>query len=218
MVGGRMVAAGDGADAGLVNAKALEVERQEVSSRSSTGARRCPRRSSKPPAPLMAGSSTAEQKRFYFESGVAGRLSRRRARRPRARRSARMGPVRSARSARSAAARRCSRTARTRAGRCPPGLQPLRWPDPFPAESEWAMLVATYAKQIGRAVAFSLAAFRQASPAATWASATTCCSPPRRARCTRRRDQGRRAARDAQTPSCRRGGGRRGGSAEDHRR
>jgi len=42
------------------------------------------------------------------------------------------------------------------------GLQPLRWPDPFPAESEWAMLVATYAKQIGRAVAFSLAAFRQA--------------------------------------------------------
>src|SRR5918992_91197 len=41
-------------------------------------------------------------------------------------------------------------------------LQPLRWPDPFPADSEWAMLVATYAKQIGRAVAFSLAAFRQA--------------------------------------------------------
>jgi 2-hydroxychromene-2-carboxylate isomerase len=42
------------------------------------------------------------------------------------------------------------------------GLQPLRWPEPFPADSEWAMLVATYAKQIGRAVAFSLAAFRQA--------------------------------------------------------
>jgi 2-hydroxychromene-2-carboxylate isomerase len=41
-------------------------------------------------------------------------------------------------------------------------LQPLRWPDPFPADSEWAMLAATYAKQIGRAVAFSLAAFRQA--------------------------------------------------------
>jgi 2-hydroxychromene-2-carboxylate isomerase len=41
-------------------------------------------------------------------------------------------------------------------------LQALRWPDPFPADSEWAMLVATYAKQIGRAVAFSLAAFRQA--------------------------------------------------------
>src|SRR3954452_19950868 len=42
------------------------------------------------------------------------------------------------------------------------GLQPLRWPDPFPPDTEWAMLVATYAKQIGRAVAFSLAAFRQA--------------------------------------------------------
>jgi 2-hydroxychromene-2-carboxylate isomerase len=42
------------------------------------------------------------------------------------------------------------------------GVQPLRWPEPFPGDSEWAMLVATYAKQIGRAVAFSLAAFRQA--------------------------------------------------------
>jgi len=42
------------------------------------------------------------------------------------------------------------------------GLQPLRWPDPFPFDSERAMLAATYAKQIGRAVAFSLAAFRQA--------------------------------------------------------
>jgi 2-hydroxychromene-2-carboxylate isomerase len=42
------------------------------------------------------------------------------------------------------------------------GVQPLRWPEPFPADSEFAMLAATYAKQIGRAVAFSLAAFRQA--------------------------------------------------------
>ena len=42
------------------------------------------------------------------------------------------------------------------------GLQPVRWPDPFPFDSERAMLAATYAKQIGRAVAFSLAAFRQA--------------------------------------------------------
>jgi 2-hydroxychromene-2-carboxylate isomerase len=41
-------------------------------------------------------------------------------------------------------------------------LQPLRWPDPFPADTAWAMLAATYAKQIGRGVAFSLAAFRQA--------------------------------------------------------
>ena len=42
------------------------------------------------------------------------------------------------------------------------GVQPVRWPDPFPADTDWAMLAATYTKQIGRAVAFSLAAFRQA--------------------------------------------------------
>src|SRR4051794_37585517 len=42
------------------------------------------------------------------------------------------------------------------------GLQPVRWPDPFPFDSAFAMRVATYAKQIGRTVAFALAAFRQA--------------------------------------------------------
>ena len=42
------------------------------------------------------------------------------------------------------------------------GLQPVRWPDPFPSDTAYAMRVATYAHQIGRAVAFSLAAFRQA--------------------------------------------------------
>jgi 2-hydroxychromene-2-carboxylate isomerase len=42
------------------------------------------------------------------------------------------------------------------------GLQPLRWPQPFPSDTGYAMRVATYARQIGRAVAFSLAAFRQA--------------------------------------------------------
>lgn len=42
------------------------------------------------------------------------------------------------------------------------GLQPLRWPDPFPSDTAYAMRVASYARQIGRAVAFSLAAFRQA--------------------------------------------------------
>jgi 2-hydroxychromene-2-carboxylate isomerase len=42
------------------------------------------------------------------------------------------------------------------------GLQPLRWPRPWPPDTRLAMLAAAYAKQIGRAVAFSLAAFRQA--------------------------------------------------------
>jgi 2-hydroxychromene-2-carboxylate isomerase len=40
-------------------------------------------------------------------------------------------------------------------------LQPLRWPPSWPPDTEAAMLAATYAKRIGRAVAFSLAAFRQ---------------------------------------------------------
>jgi 2-hydroxychromene-2-carboxylate isomerase len=41
-------------------------------------------------------------------------------------------------------------------------LQPLRWPRPVAPDTRQAMLAATYAKRIGRAVAFSLAAFRQA--------------------------------------------------------
>src|SRR5437867_677586 len=42
------------------------------------------------------------------------------------------------------------------------GLPPLRWPDPFPGNTLAAMRAATYAKEIGRTVSFSLAAFRQA--------------------------------------------------------
>jgi 2-hydroxychromene-2-carboxylate isomerase len=42
------------------------------------------------------------------------------------------------------------------------GLQPLRWPEPFPFDSAFAMRVATYAASIGRAVPFAQAAFRQA--------------------------------------------------------
>jgi 2-hydroxychromene-2-carboxylate isomerase len=42
------------------------------------------------------------------------------------------------------------------------GLQPLRWPHPFPFDSALAMRVATYAKSIGRVVPFAQAAFRQA--------------------------------------------------------
>ena len=41
------------------------------------------------------------------------------------------------------------------------GLQPVRWPAGWPPDSRTGMLTATYAKHVGRAVAFSLAAFRQ---------------------------------------------------------
>jgi len=41
------------------------------------------------------------------------------------------------------------------------GLPPIVWPDPWPGEMLNAMRVATFAKQTGRAVSFSLAAFRQ---------------------------------------------------------
>jgi 2-hydroxychromene-2-carboxylate isomerase len=42
------------------------------------------------------------------------------------------------------------------------GLPPIKWPQPFPGNLLVAMRAATYAKEIGRAVSFSLAAFRQA--------------------------------------------------------
>ena len=42
------------------------------------------------------------------------------------------------------------------------GIQPIRWPATWPPDTGLAMLAATYAKRVGRGVAFSLAAFRQA--------------------------------------------------------
>jgi 2-hydroxychromene-2-carboxylate isomerase len=42
------------------------------------------------------------------------------------------------------------------------GLPPLRWPQPCPANTLFAMRVAAFAKDIGKTVSFSLAAFRQA--------------------------------------------------------
>jgi 2-hydroxychromene-2-carboxylate isomerase len=42
------------------------------------------------------------------------------------------------------------------------GLPPLVWPDPWPGNTLTAMRAATFAKQTGRAVSFSLAGFRQA--------------------------------------------------------
>jgi 2-hydroxychromene-2-carboxylate isomerase len=42
------------------------------------------------------------------------------------------------------------------------GLQPLRWPEPFPLDDDLALRAATYAKGAGRVVQFVLAALRQA--------------------------------------------------------
>jgi 2-hydroxychromene-2-carboxylate isomerase len=42
------------------------------------------------------------------------------------------------------------------------GLPPVRWPDPWPGNTLFAMRVATFAAGIGRAPSFALAAFRQA--------------------------------------------------------
>lgn len=42
------------------------------------------------------------------------------------------------------------------------GLMEVRWPEPWPSNYLAAMRAATFAQQAGRAVAFSLAAFRQA--------------------------------------------------------
>jgi 2-hydroxychromene-2-carboxylate isomerase len=42
------------------------------------------------------------------------------------------------------------------------GLPPLAWPEPWPGNTLFAMRVATFAKQTGRTVSLSLAAFRQA--------------------------------------------------------
>lgn len=42
------------------------------------------------------------------------------------------------------------------------GLPAIRWPDPWPGNMLTAMRAATFAKQIGKVVSFSLAGFRQA--------------------------------------------------------
>jgi 2-hydroxychromene-2-carboxylate isomerase len=42
------------------------------------------------------------------------------------------------------------------------GLPAIRWPDPWPGNMLTPMRAATFAKQVGKVVSFSLAAFRQA--------------------------------------------------------
>ncbi len=80
----------------------------------------------------------------------------------------------------------CGVSLSRRAGHLPPGAgaarqrawacSELRWPEPFPFDSAFAMRAATYAKSIGRIVAFAQAAFRQAYRRRTTArrAPTTC--------------------------------------------
>jgi 2-hydroxychromene-2-carboxylate isomerase len=42
------------------------------------------------------------------------------------------------------------------------GLPAVRWPDPWPGNTLFAMRVATFAAEVGKGVSFPLAAFRQA--------------------------------------------------------
>jgi 2-hydroxychromene-2-carboxylate isomerase len=42
------------------------------------------------------------------------------------------------------------------------GLPPVKWPEPWPGNTLFAMRAATFATQIGKAVSFAQAAFRQA--------------------------------------------------------
>jgi 2-hydroxychromene-2-carboxylate isomerase len=42
------------------------------------------------------------------------------------------------------------------------GLAPIRWPDPWPGNMLAAMRAATFAKELGKTISFTLAAFRQA--------------------------------------------------------
>jgi 2-hydroxychromene-2-carboxylate isomerase len=85
------------------------------------------------------------------------------------------------------------------------GLPPISWPEPFPGNTLYAMRVATFAKEIGRTVAFSLAAFRQAfaagrdlsSPDNVMIAAAACEMHPRAIEVAVGRDQLKAALRDA---------------------
>jgi 2-hydroxychromene-2-carboxylate isomerase len=85
------------------------------------------------------------------------------------------------------------------------GLQPVRWPDPFPGNTLFAMRVATYAKQVAKVVSFSLAAFRQAfaagrdltEPDNVLLAAAACELHPRAALAAAGRDSVKRALREA---------------------
>jgi 2-hydroxychromene-2-carboxylate isomerase len=113
--------------------------------------------------PRTAGSSTAEQSRFYYDLAspesylVAERALHALAEVPEWI-PVTVGEAPAFRCAEEVAAYR--EDVERRAAEL--GVMALRWPEPFPADTAWAMLAATYAKGIGRGVPFTLAAFRQA--------------------------------------------------------
>jgi 2-hydroxychromene-2-carboxylate isomerase len=110
--------------------------------------------------PPTAGSSTAEQPRFYYDLGsvesylVAERALHALGEVPEWIPVALGEPVHRCEHELDAFREDVERRAQAL------GLMSLRWP--LGVADEWAMLAATYAKGIGRGVAFSLAAFRQA--------------------------------------------------------
>jgi len=85
------------------------------------------------------------------------------------------------------------------------GLPPIRWPDPFPGNTLFAMRVATFATQIGRGVSLPLAAFRQAfaagrdlsEPDNVYIAAASAELHPRALRAAVERDSIKRALREA---------------------
>lgn len=85
------------------------------------------------------------------------------------------------------------------------GLPAIRWPEPWPGDMLFAMRVATFAKEIGRAVAFSLAAFRQqfaagrdlGDPDNVFIAAAACELHPNALETAARRDAIKRRLRDA---------------------
>ena len=133
-----------------------------------TATRRCRRRSWRPRATPMAGSSTADHAGVLLRPAQPRALPRGRAHPATLPVACEWIPVLAARAAGADALEgwRCERTARRAraferaAARQRPAAAALA--ARFPFDSAFAMRAATYAKQIGRAVAFALAAFRQA--------------------------------------------------------
>lgn len=93
------------------------------------------------------------------------------------------------------------------------GLPPIRWPEPWPGNTLFAMRVATFATDIGRSVSLPLAAFRQAfaagrdlsDPDNVLIAAASAELHPRALRTAVERDSVKRALRDATDAAAGRG-------------